>query len=74
MLLLIGQLHLFLLWLIRLATEYDKRHFDYQANTVKTHCVLSLVFLGMQVILHDIERITEDLLMNALASGRTYEK
>lgn len=72
MLLLIGQLHLFLLWLIGLATEYDTRHFDYQANTVKTHRVLSLVFLGMQVILHDIERITEDMLMNALAWGRTY--
>ena|SRR3990167_1282368 len=72
-LLLIGQLHLFLLWLIGLATEYDKRHFDYQANTVKTHRVLSLVFLGMQVILHDMERITEDLLINALAWGKTDE-
>lgn len=71
MLLLIGQLHLFLLWLIGLATEYDKKQYDYQANTVKTHRVLSLVFLGMQVILHDIERITEDMLMNALAWGRT---
>ena len=73
-LLLIGQLHLFLLWLIGLATEYDNKHFDYQANTVKTHRVLSLVFLGMQVILHDIERITEEMLMNALAWGRTDEQ
>ena len=73
MLLLIGHLHLFLLWLIGLATEYDKKHFNYQANTVKTHRVLSLVFLGMQVILHNIEAITEDILMNALEWGTANE-
>ena len=73
-LLLIGQLYLFLLWLIGLATEYEKKHFDYQANTVKTHRVLSLVFLGMQVILHDIDWITDEVLLNALAWGQIDEK
>ena len=73
-LLLIGQLYLFLLWLIGLATEYEKKHFDYQANTVKTHRVLSLVFLGMQVILHDIDWITDEVLLNALTWGKIDEK
>ena len=50
------------------------KHIDYQANTVKTHRVLSLVFLGMQVILHDIDWITDEVLLNALTWGKIDEK
>lgn len=72
-LLLIGYLVIFLLWLIGLATEYQKKHYDYQANTVKTHRVLSLVFLGAQVIFHHAEQITLDTLTLALAWGKEDE-
>lgn len=67
-LLLLGWLALFLSWLIGFMTELKKGHYDYQANTVKTHRVLSLVFLGLQVILHDPTSITIANLTYAFAN------
>ena len=73
LLLLIGHLAIFLLWLIGLATEMEKKHYAYQANTIKTHRVLSLVFLGMQVILHDKDDIVLKNLEQALSYGKVQE-
>lgn len=52
-LLLIGYLAIFLLWMVGLAAEGKKLHYHYQANTVRRYRVLSLVFLGLQILLHD---------------------
>lgn len=49
-LLLIGFLARFLLWLTGLCLEEKKMHFDFQANTVKNKRVLSLVFLALEAI------------------------
>jgi len=62
-LLLIGYLAIFLLWLIGLAAEEKKLHYHYQANTIKSHRVLSLVYLGLQILLHAPESIqTKDII------------
>jgi hypothetical protein len=70
-LLLVGHLALLLLWLVGLATEQQGRHYAYQANTVKGHRVLSLVFLGLQVILHEPHNIQLAKLDAALSLGKT---
>jgi hypothetical protein len=69
-LLLIGYLAIFALWLIGLAAERQKIHYDYQANTIKDRRVLSLVFLGLQIILHEPNRITQVDLIHALKEAR----
>ena len=52
MLLLIGTLALFMLWLIGLAAEKENIHKQFQANTIQNRRVLSLIFLGRQVLKH----------------------
>jgi hypothetical protein len=69
LLLLIGYLAIFVLWLIGLAAERQQLHFDYQANTVRTRRVLSLVYLGLQIILHEPNRIREVDLINTLKNA-----
>lgn len=64
-LLLIGYLAIFVLWLIGLAAEHKGLHYDYQANTIKNRRVLSLVYLGLQIILHDPDVITKLDILNA---------
>jgi len=49
-LLLIGMLAVLALWLVGFATRKSKLHRRYQANTVTKTNVLSLIFLGMQVL------------------------
>lgn len=51
-LLLIGTLAMFTLWLIGLTAENMKLHYHFQANTIRHRRVLSLVFLGSQIIFH----------------------
>lgn len=65
-LLLIAAVALFMLWLIGLHAEKNKWQYAYQANTVKSYRVLSLVFLGLQVLTHEPERITEAILSELL--------
>lgn len=52
-LLLIGYLAIFLLWIIGLTAEEKKQQYHYQANSIKKYRVLSLVYLGLQIIFHD---------------------
>ena len=49
-LLLIGMLASFCIWLVGRLAEQQKRHFHYQANTVKNKRVLSLFFLGLECL------------------------
>ena len=65
-LLLIGAIALFALWLIGLYAENKSLHYDYQANTTKSHRVLSLVFLGLQVMLHDPGAIRQEDVIGVL--------
>lgn len=69
-LLLIGYLAIFVLWVIGLAAEEKKLQYNYQANTIKTHRVLSLVYLGLQIILHDPKCISELDIINAFNKER----
>lgn len=69
-LLLIGYLAIFILWLIGLAAEEKKLHYSYQANSIKRHRVLSLVFLGLQIVLHDSSCINQLDIMNAFNKCR----
>jgi len=48
LLLLIGSLAIFLLWIIGLTMENEKLQYDFQANSYKHKRVLSLVFLGLE--------------------------
>jgi hypothetical protein len=50
LLLLIGSLAIFLLWVIGLTIENEKLQYDFQANSYKHKRVLSLVFLGLEAI------------------------
>lgn len=44
-------------WLIGFTAEQQELHYEFQANTVKSHRVLSFLFLGKQVIRHALERL-----------------
>jgi len=69
-LLLIGYLAIFILWLTGLAAELKNLQYNYQANTIRKHRVLSLVFLGLQIILHEPNSITKMDIINAFAKVR----
>jgi hypothetical protein len=64
--LLIGALSSFMLTLIGLAAENKNLQYQLQANSIKKHRVLSLIFLGMQVIKHCLQRITMSDLEEAM--------
>ena len=72
LLLLIGALAMLMLWLIGVAAENKKLHYSFQANSIKTHRVLSFIFLGMQVVKHALERITKEDLSSALQEIQLY--
>lgn len=54
-------------WLIGFTAEQQKMHYEFQANTVKTHRVLSFLFLGKQVILHALDRLNIQNLFDAIS-------
>lgn len=58
MLLLIGAIAMYMLWLIGLVAESKSLQFDFQANTVTKHRVLSLQYLGMQIMKHSSKSLT----------------
>lgn len=65
-LLLIGTIAMLYLWLVGLVAEYRNLQYHYQVNTIKTRRVLSLIFLGLQVIEHQSNLITSTELKTAL--------
>lgn len=50
MLLLIAHLACFVLWLLGWATTLKQQHYQFQANTVRDKRVLSVIFIGLQMI------------------------
>jgi hypothetical protein len=72
-LLLIGTVAIFMLWLIGLAAERKQLHYSYQANTVKSHRVLSLIFLALQILLHDRQAVCYQDLKEALQNAQNIE-
>lgn len=62
-LLLLANLAMVVLWLLGLATIASGNHYQFQANSVRHKRVLSIVFIGMQMI-HNVRLILTDEHMN----------
>ena len=73
-LLLIGTIAIFYLWLVGVAAEQKNLQFHYQANTIKTRRVISIIFLGLQVIEHQLDLITYAGLHSALHYAQSTEE
>lgn len=65
-LLLIGAIAMLMLWVVGLAAENKSLQYNYQANTIKKHRVLSVIYLGMQIIKNDKHVITKRDLHHAI--------
>lgn len=65
-LLLIGMLASLALYLVGMAGEQRKLHYDYQANTIRNRAVLSLFFLGWQIMKQNKSKFTKEELLLAL--------
>jgi len=70
-LLLIAMLAAFIAWITGFVAEKNGLHYQFQSNTVKNRRVLSLFFLGCQVIRRKIN-ISIDILENAINEGLSY--
>lgn len=70
-LLLIAMLASFIAWLIGLVGENQKLQYQFQSNSIKTRRVLSLFFLGCQMIRRKI-KITMEMIETALIRGLSY--
>ncbi len=64
---------MFMLWLIGLAAERKQLHYSYQANTIKSRRVLSLIFLALQILLHDKHAVCHQDLKDALLYAQNTE-
>lgn len=62
--LLIAALAMLMLWLIGMIGEQKSLHYRYQVNSIKKHRVLSLIFLGLQIIEHELNNILQTELIN----------
>lgn len=69
-LLLIGLMATWATWLIGKIAQSRQWHWRYQANTVKTRNVLSLFFLGGEIIKHATTQFTRNEYLHALMSVR----
>jgi hypothetical protein len=67
-LLLIGALALLVLWWVGQATRQQHRAYHYQANTMRNRPVLSLIFLGRQVMRRAVGGIPQQHLRQAIRS------
>jgi hypothetical protein len=56
-LILIASVTTLILWMIGFAAEKKNIHHDFQANTVKTHRVISWVYLAKQIIIHGFKKL-----------------
>lgn len=66
-LLLIGALALFVLWLVGHVAVHRRLQFGYQSNTTKTRAVLSIVYLGRQIMRRASGGITRQSLVHAIS-------
>lgn len=61
-LLLIAHLALIVIWLLGQATILKQQHYQFQANSIKHKAVLSVIFIGMQMVSHSrIQLCCEDI-------------
>lgn len=60
MLLLIAALAFIVLWLLGLATVYSGQHYQFQANSIRHKRVLSIIFIGLQMIHETRIRLTRN--------------
>ena len=70
-LLLIAAVASFIAWLVGWVSEKEKIHYQFQSNTVKKRRVLSLFYLGCQVIKRKI-KIKYRLFKEAMAAEHAY--
>lgn len=73
-LLLIAQLAHFAVWLIGRVAEMKQWHRNYQANTVKSEKVLSIFFLGLEVIKHSADDFLKQEFTEAIKQLRLQQK
>jgi len=66
-LLLIAALALMVLWLVGAAARAHGQARHYQANTVRAHPVLSVIFLGTRLCQRECEALTVDAVLDAVA-------
>lgn len=71
-LLLIGMLTTVALFLVGKAGEQQNRQYQFQANTIRKKAVLSLFYLGCQIIREDKLKFNESELLNALQAIRAF--
>lgn len=69
-LLLIGTLASFIAWLTGWVAEKNNIHYQFQSNSIKNRRVLSLFFLGCQIIKKKI-KISVNMIMSAIDEGLT---
>ena len=73
-LLLIGFLATYCLWLLGVEAERQKYHVRYQSNTIKTRRVLSVIYLALQLVKEDISivsRISQRAVKSTIELSRT---
>lgn len=64
--LLISAIAMLLLWLLGMAAKEKQIHYSYQANSIKTHNVLSNFTIGWQVLIRDLKKFTEKEILMTL--------
>lgn len=55
LLILIATIATLILWMIGFAAEKKKLHYHFQANTIRSHRVISLIYLAKQLINHELK-------------------
>ena len=59
-LLLIATLAIIVLWLLGMAMVLTEKHYQFQANSLRKRRVLSMVFIGLQIIYNTKTRLSKD--------------
>ena len=71
-LLLIAALILFIIWCVGRAAIMKKLHYSLQANSVKTRAVLSIIYIGREVIKDERYKILIEDFVSVLSSLSTF--
>lgn len=66
-LLLIATLAIVVLWLLGMATVLRKKHYQFQANSIRNRKVLSIMFIGLQIINDTKTRVSKEDIIAAWA-------
>lgn len=62
-LLLLGALALVILWMTGVTAIKQKHQYRYQSNTLRSHSVLSSIFMGMRIMRHDSRKYSNNQLL-----------